>query len=423
MLDRKRLAFGAVYGLVLVVVTLVGIELLASFFVPAWPARALIAREPGSMRMLSAPFARQPWLADADNSWGMRDRERSLAKPAGTYRALFIGDSFVESRFTPLTLPAAVMQRLDPSERRIEGVNLGVSATDPRSYYFRIRDVALDLQPDALLVFIYAGNDFMLPGDGYTPWPRLVDQSPGASIVGSLMPRTNWLLVNRLGLADFFKSRTKAPPNDETLIYQAITAPAPERLQRLVSYVKTYTAPEVPEAKIAEILSRGDRRFLDIALPHEGGEQEYLMDWMLSILMSWEAGTFDVPANRQDTARVANQGHVEATFSWIKAMDRLAHERHVPLLLFLVPIGGIDPDYAAFWQPWSRAYAWNWICDEWQSRLAAALSREGIRFVDLREDLDGVPGTYRKLDGHWSQKGLAIVADRVARELKNPPSE
>src|SRR5262245_52884983 len=111
MVDRKRLAFGAVYGLVLVVVTLVGIELLASFFVPAWPARALIVREPGSMAMLSAPFARQPWLADADNSWGMRDRERTLAKPAGTYRAMFVGDSFVESRFTPLTLPAAVMQR------------------------------------------------------------------------------------------------------------------------------------------------------------------------------------------------------------------------------------------------------------------------------------------------------------------------
>ena len=51
--------------------------------------------------------------------------------------------------------------------------------------------------------------------------------------------------------------------------------------------------------------------------------------------------------------------------------------------------------------------------------MAAALSKDGIRTVDLRESLAGIPGTYRKLDGHWSQKGEAIVADRVALELKS----
>ena len=41
MFDRKRLAFGAIYGALLVAVALSGIEFLASFYVPAWPARAL----------------------------------------------------------------------------------------------------------------------------------------------------------------------------------------------------------------------------------------------------------------------------------------------------------------------------------------------------------------------------------------------
>ena len=56
------------------------------------------------------------------------------------------------------------------------------------------------------------------------------------------------------------------------------------------------------------------------------------------------------------------------------------------------------------------------------SRLAAsaaALGKTKIRFFDLREDLAGIPGTYRKLDGHWSQKGEAIVAGRVRRELQS----
>jgi len=34
------------------------------------------------------------------------------------------------------------------------------------------------------------------------------------------------------------------------------------------------------------------------------------------------------------------------------------------------------------------------------------------------ENLTNIPGTYRKLDGHWRQKGEAIVADRVASELR-----
>ena len=156
------------------------------------------------------------------------DIERTIAKPPGVRRAVFVGDSFVESRFTPLSLPAGVQQRL-PAGDRIEAVNLGVAATDPRSYYYRIRDVALELQPDAVLLFLYAGNDFVNPDDGYSIWPRLVDESPGGALAGMVMPRTNWLLVNRLDLADFFRSRTKAPQSDETILFEAVTAPPAPR--------------------------------------------------------------------------------------------------------------------------------------------------------------------------------------------------
>jgi hypothetical protein len=47
----------------------------------------------------------------------------------------------------------------------------------------------------------------------------------------------------------------------------------------------------------------------------------------------------------------------------------------------------------------------------------AELSRKGRHFVDLADDLKNVRGTYRKLDGHWTQKGEAIVTDRLTREL------
>src|SRR5258708_26164121 len=72
--------------------------------------------------------------------------------------------------------------------------------------------------------------------------------------------------------------------------------------------------------------------------------------------------------------------------SWIEATQQVLRRRGVPLLVFLAPVGSVDPDYADFWSPWPRAYSWNYLCDEWTSRLAAALARDGIRTVDLREN-------------------------------------
>ena len=52
----KRWVFGTVFGLILVAVSLVGIEFLSSFYVPAWPARAMNPREPALERPLPMPF-------------------------------------------------------------------------------------------------------------------------------------------------------------------------------------------------------------------------------------------------------------------------------------------------------------------------------------------------------------------------------
>ena len=36
---------------------------------------------------------------------------------------------------------------------------------------------------------------------------------------------------------------------------------------------------------------------------------------------------------------------------------------------------------------------------------------------ELRDDLGGVAGTYRLTDGHWTELGTEIVADRLSRQL------
>ena len=53
------------------------------------------------------------------------------------------------------------------------------------------RHVALELETDAVPLFIYAGNDFMLPDQGCSILPRLVEESAGGSLLGLVAPSTN----------------------------------------------------------------------------------------------------------------------------------------------------------------------------------------------------------------------------------------
>src|SRR5438477_364418 len=64
-----------------------------------------------------------------------------------------------------------------------------------------VLDVALALKPDAIVLAVYAGNDFIS-----TPYgallPPLINELPVPSMLGSVAPRTTWLTVNRLGLSE-----------------------------------------------------------------------------------------------------------------------------------------------------------------------------------------------------------------------------
>ena len=49
--------------------------------------------------------------------------------------------------------------------------------------------------------------------------------------------------------------------------------------------------------------------------------------------------------------------------------------------------------------------------------MAAALARTTIPFVDLTANLQGINGTYRKTDMHWTEAGHEVVAARLAEEI------
>lgn len=419
----RRRIYGIIFGLILAGVTLLGLEVLASFEAPSWPARALRSTPPVNVQPTDfAGLADKPWVFEPYNSWGMRDKERSLAKPAsGGFRTVFIGDSYLEFQLTRPTLPGEVERRfIEAGQPKAEMINLGISATGPRSYYYRMRDVAFALSPDALAVFFFSGNDFLFDGQGFGQGllPDLVSEAPGGSILGNLMPNANWVLVNRLRLSETLATNKPVPQEFNTLATIARLRPA-ERTTALARHIKRYYYPDLSEQQIAAIFSRDGDAFWR-AYAAGKADDESLQGWLLNLMTKAEVEKspyFEATTPGQ-AARLVKDGDIQATLSWLTAMDRAARARGVPLVLFIVPPGSVDPDYVEYWKPWPRFYAFNVIADYRQDRLLEALSKTSVRYVDLRKDFEGVRGAYRRSDAHWTDKGVEIAANRVFQELR-----
>lgn len=98
------------------------------------------------------------------NSHGFRDEEIPAAKGTGELRLLCLGDSFVEG------VGVAVEDRFcDVAERELArrrggpvvAINAGQMATGPIEYFHNLVDFGVALEPDLVVVAIFAGNDFM----------------------------------------------------------------------------------------------------------------------------------------------------------------------------------------------------------------------------------------------------------------------
>ena len=98
------------------------------------------------------------------NSRGFHDTEFQQEKPPGLSRIVGIGDSFVFGvvpyEYNFLTLLENKMNT-SPRGRSFEILNMGIPATSPREYFSVLVKEALPLKPDAALICIFVGNDFI----------------------------------------------------------------------------------------------------------------------------------------------------------------------------------------------------------------------------------------------------------------------
>jgi hypothetical protein len=134
------------------------------------------------------------------NSWGMRDREYPLAKPAGTFRVAVVGSSFalpagveIEDAFHS-RLEERLSRELVPA--RTEFLNFAVGMHGPSQFLAMLRHRALRFDPDLVLVSVsaMAAPRLLAEWDSVPPRDvlRLVPGGPRSYLVR--------LLEARLGL-------------------------------------------------------------------------------------------------------------------------------------------------------------------------------------------------------------------------------
>ncbi|MBS0520519.1 MAG: SGNH/GDSL hydrolase family protein [Proteobacteria bacterium] len=414
----KRILFWVVYALLLAGLTVGGLEFASIFFAPAWPAFELrpIKASSEAIREIKT-LATTPQYIPFYNSWGVKDRERSVTKPTGIqFRSIVVGDSFVEGAFALPTVTDDVEQDwASMGITDMEAVNLGISATGPPQYYYRIKRIALDLQPDAIVLVFYTGNDFI--SQTLSPWsmPPFIDELPEPSVLGTVAPHLTWLAVNRLALSEYGRGN-KPIPNEFDILAAILKKPRADRPALLAQHLKTYYFPNKDLETMREILARGGDRFWD-AFEDTGSEREFLMGWMIATLVDNETGTWKTALDAAEADQLVSPREIDATMSWLTAARDLVEASGKKFLIAIAPMASMDPRYVEFWKPWPRYYAWNPQREAARRRLEVALRARGINVIDLSQTLAGVPGTYRLTDGHWTSLGTAIAAKAIGSEL------
>jgi len=205
--------------------TLIGVEVLVRIFWDRLSGEAVIPLSLKTHRFTANPLMGYELVPGSvsfeDNAWyrinrdGIRDRDYSLAKPAGAFRIAAVGDSVTFGLGLELedTWPKQLERELQKTSPRIEVINFGVMGYNTPQEAERIQDKVLKYSPD-LIIIDYSLNDIGIFSrerrvlGTYKGYDSFL--TSGNGFVDGLLPhsKTYMLLKNRL----FMKKTQHARP-------------------------------------------------------------------------------------------------------------------------------------------------------------------------------------------------------------------
>ncbi|MBF0108336.1 MAG: SGNH/GDSL hydrolase family protein [Magnetococcales bacterium] len=391
---------------VAVVVSLYLANFVAGWWVPSWPVLGLHGVDPG--------LGRQGWGRVLDleagqgfNSWGQRDRERTVKPLSGVRRIAFVGDSFLEES-AAIPLPLAVEKKL--ARQDWEVVNFGVSATGTSDYFYRIKNIVIPLGADEIFLFFYVGNDFS--PDKLSTRLAIFSTYPKDSIASEMgLLALNHLVTNRHRNV----LRVWQPGSRENLH---------EREQAMMHRLRTLDDAGVRRFLLDLSGFEGDRRErlrLVLARP----ESEYLFSalktpdgglfrsYMFEPLFHWAVGE----AYREE--KTLPEELIMGIYPRMRAMKQVCADHGIPFSVVLVPMGfHVDPRYGETWSIFGNPQEYGSNRRQALRVFMERLRGDGVPVHDLTTTLDGVRGTYLNVDGHWSPRGIDQVGDELVRILR-----
>ncbi len=397
---KKIFIFNNIFFFIILIGTLYLCNFAASFFTPPWPAIGLHGVDP--------ELGQESWgrIIHLDggvgfNSFGQRDKEREKNPSLGIYRIAFLGDSILEESSTK-PISSVTEERLNNSS--IEIINLGVSATAPDEYYYRMKNIGLALGVNRCFLFFYCGNDF-------------IQKRTLFSFLGVLAVYPRESLFSKLGL----ESINHILINDFRPILRAWGKAGEfnKKEQDLWGNILHSNDDEV-EAILLTMVNRIDKGKLNSILKKRDMSSFYEMlrnpdnNLFRSYYLS-EGLTHAISKGQEYQSPVSEL----FAYEWIKRTYELCSENNIDFTLVIVPEAfQVDKRMQDLWSPLTDMKKIADNKKQASDRLILLAQRDGIEYIDLHSSLEDHRGTYLNPDGHLSEYGIEIVSEVIADQTK-----
>lgn len=373
---RKLLILVCLNVVVGVVVLEVGVRWLGlvpdQFFMPdATTGVSHIPRKVG--RWTSSGFDVQIRI----NAHGFRDREREERKPAGTWRAVVLGDSITEAFQVPLeqTFVSVLERRLNTPAHPAEVLNLGISSIGTAQEYLVFKRYGVRYSPNLVILAFFTANDFRnnsrrLESDAHLRYP--VPTREG----GLARDGNGDIVFTQASHSGALKGFLRA--NVRSYRFLSDTAKGIEPVLR--AFYR-----RADSGKIADTTDADDRSY----------------------------GVY-----RRDPSP-AWQEAVAITFDMIEELDRIVRRSGATLFVLVVPgPWEVDPVWAGrtpmTGDGWSVERPERLLMEFLKSRRLPALAVSDVFREYVRRGTD----VYSPHDGHLSAAGHRLVGDRLAEALE-----
>lgn len=398
----RRLLYLTAFATIVTSVSLVSLESVARLFVPHWPACDLHGIDPTNQMAFSMtpPHSRE---LPSRNRWGQRDRDHSLWPEKGVMRIAIIGDSFVEEG-AGNSLPALIEHNLNRPD--VELINLGVSATAPDEYYYRLENIALPLECQGCVMCIYLGNDLAAERRTLPSWLGIAAVSPRPSLLTRIGLRgLNHILTNReRPVQKAWNAAGGLAESEDALHRQCLNSSDEELAEILIRHAEF---PGDLAAKVRPALQQPDMASFYQMLRQPDDDRfrsYYLFDGL------WLKATGSPP-------RIVAE--IPSTLEWIRAASKRCREHNVQFLVVLIPEGfSVDPRLRDQWQPLAEMRRIMQKTTIAGRQLEQELQKQHVDVLNLYETLNDQPGCYLNLDGHWSELGTSRSAAAISERLE-----